>query len=81
MKKKLEHILVRTLKACFEQGDLSAAPLPDYTIEVPNNPDHGHFATNLPMTLASSQSGLNSSARAYRSAAAEYLPCMTSALP
>jgi arginyl-tRNA synthetase len=29
--------------------------LPDYVIEVPNNPAHGHFATNLPLVLASSQ--------------------------
>ena len=55
MKKKLKHILVRTLEECFKLGSLTPVPLPDYTIEVPNNPGHGHFATNLPMTLAASQ--------------------------
>lgn len=55
MKKNLEHILRGTLEECFKEGSLKEVPLPDYVIEVPNNPEHGHFATNLPMTLAASQ--------------------------
>ncbi len=55
MKKKLNHILNTTLKRCFSEGTLNQTALPDYVIEVPNNPGHGHFATNLPLTLASSQ--------------------------
>jgi arginyl-tRNA synthetase len=55
MKKKIGHILKDTIQICFEKGLLKRCPLPDYLIEIPNNPDHGHFATNLPLTLASSQ--------------------------
>ena len=55
MKKELEIILNTTIQNCFKEGVLKKVDVPDYVIEVPNNPDHGHFATNLPMTLASSQ--------------------------
>lgn len=55
MKKGLDNILKTGLKQCFEDGRLIKTVLPDYVIEVPNNPSHGHFATNLPLTLASSQ--------------------------
>ncbi len=55
MKRALDSILADTIQRCFEKGKLHKTPLPDYVIEVPNNPDHGHFATNLPLTLASSQ--------------------------
>jgi arginyl-tRNA synthetase len=48
MKRALDSILANTIQR-------HKTPLPDYVIEVPNNPDHGHFATNLPLTLASSQ--------------------------
>ena len=54
MKKKIGHILKDTIQVCFEKGLFKRCPLPDYLIEIPNNPDHGHFATNLPLTLASS---------------------------
>jgi arginyl-tRNA synthetase len=55
MKRALDNIIKTTTQRCFEQEKLRETPLPDYVIEVPNNPDHGHFATNLPMALASSQ--------------------------
>jgi arginyl-tRNA synthetase len=55
MKRALDSILANTIQRCFKKGKLHKTPLPDYVIEVPNNPDHGHFATNLPLTLASSQ--------------------------
>ena len=55
MKKTLDNTLKATLQNCFEKGILDKAPLPNYVIEVPNNENHGHFATNLPLTLASSQ--------------------------
>jgi len=55
MKKKLDTILKANLQKCFEKGRLEKTPMPNYVIEVPNNPNHGHFATNLPLTLASSQ--------------------------
>ena len=55
MKKNLAKILKDTLDLCFREGSLRQMPLPEFVIEVPNNPDHGHFATNLAMTLAGQQ--------------------------
>jgi arginyl-tRNA synthetase len=55
MKSRLDALLKATVADCFKQGSLTETPLPEYVIEIPNNPDHGHFATNLPLTLASSQ--------------------------
>ena len=55
MKNKLNALLRSTVDDCFKQGILSKTTLPSYVIEVPNNPDHGDFATNLALTLASSQ--------------------------
>jgi arginyl-tRNA synthetase len=55
MKKKLAKILKDTLDLCFREGSLRQVPLPEFVVEVPNNPDHGHFATNLAMTLAGEQ--------------------------
>ena len=55
MKKKLAKILKDTLDLCFREGYLRQIPLPDFVIEVPNNPDHGHFATNMAMILAKEQ--------------------------
>ncbi|MBW2339277.1 MAG: arginine--tRNA ligase [Deltaproteobacteria bacterium] len=55
MKKKLTAILRDTLDLCFREGYLKQTPIPEFVIEVPHNPDHGHFATNLAMTLAGEQ--------------------------
>ena len=55
MKIKLDAVLKASTEYCFERGLLEKTPLPDYVIEVPNNSDHGHFATNLPLILASDQ--------------------------
>ncbi|MBN2059332.1 MAG: arginine--tRNA ligase [Deltaproteobacteria bacterium] len=55
MKEILSRLLENTLHNCFLKGELIKGPIPEFVIEIPNNPDHGHFATNLPMNLASSQ--------------------------
>ena len=55
MKAELNDILRKTIEKCFAQGTLSQGPLPEYVIEVPNNPEHGHYATNVPLTLAATQ--------------------------
>ncbi len=55
MKYKLDLLLRSTIDECFDKGILKKTPLPDYVIEIPDNPAHGHLATNLPLTLASSQ--------------------------
>jgi arginyl-tRNA synthetase len=55
MMNKLGVLLKRTIESCFKKGLLNETNLPEYVIEVPKNKDHGHFATNLPLTLASAQ--------------------------
>ena len=55
MKKRLTTILKDTLDLCFREGYLKQTPIPEFAIEVPHNPDHGHFATNLAMSLAGEQ--------------------------
>jgi arginyl-tRNA synthetase len=55
VKNKINAVLKSTIAHCFRGGFLNKTRIPDYVIEVPNNPDHGHFATNLPLTLAPSQ--------------------------
>ena len=55
MKKELRRIIDKTIAGCFESGKLTETALPEYVVEIPNNADHGHFATNLCLTLASSQ--------------------------
>ncbi|MFO7602017.1 MAG: arginine--tRNA ligase [Candidatus Desulfacyla sp.] len=55
MKKRLNAVLTATIDHCFDRGLLSRASIPAYIIEIPNNPAHGHFATNVSMVLASSQ--------------------------
>ncbi len=55
MKAKLDVVLTATIDHCFKEGLLLRQTLPKYVIEIPNNPDHGHFATNLALVLAKSQ--------------------------
>lgn len=56
MKEKLNRILGDTLDFCFTEGHLEPTRIPQFVVEVPNNPAHGHFATNLAMALAGEQS-------------------------
>jgi arginyl-tRNA synthetase len=55
VRERLHHILHTALDRCFEDGTLRPCPVPPFVIEVPNNSGHGHFATNLPLLLASAQ--------------------------
>jgi arginyl-tRNA synthetase len=55
MKNRLRILLNETIDNCIRQGLLKDKSIPNYVIEVPNNPDHGHFATNLPLAMASVQ--------------------------
>jgi len=55
MKNRIDALLAATLRRCFDNKTLTECQVPYYVIEVPNHPDHGHFATNLPLTLASAQ--------------------------
>ena len=52
MKTRLIRALEEALASCFRKGTLTSGQLPAIQLEVPNNPEHGDFATNLAMTLA-----------------------------
>jgi len=51
----LRQHLAAALHDCFAAGTLTSGALPDLQLEVPGNPDHGDFATNLAMQLAKSE--------------------------
>ena len=55
MRSKLHELLDEALEKCFQKETLKRCPVPPYVIEVPANAGFGHFATNLPMLLSSSQ--------------------------
>jgi arginyl-tRNA synthetase len=55
MREALRVMLNQALEKCFESGVLKRVSLPEYVIEIPGNSHHGHFATNLPLVLSSSQ--------------------------
>ncbi|MBN1959274.1 MAG: arginine--tRNA ligase [Desulfuromonadales bacterium] len=53
MKEQLRLAIRTALEQCFADGRLTSGLLPDEVqLEVPKNPEHGDFATNLAMTLA-----------------------------
>jgi arginyl-tRNA synthetase len=53
MREKVIKILQDTLTHCIHEGLLSLEELPEITVEKPNLPEHGDFATNLALVLAS----------------------------
>jgi len=55
MKKKIAEIIEATYETCVRNQELKPLPLPQYTIEVPTRNEHGHYAVNLAMALASVQ--------------------------
>ena len=48
----LAHLLVGALKAAGEKNMIKVDRVPDFTVEVPREKEHGDFATNLAMLLA-----------------------------
>jgi arginyl-tRNA synthetase len=52
MKERLRQQIGDALQACFDNNTLSSGVVPEVQIEVPGNPEHGDFASNLAMTLA-----------------------------
>lgn len=55
MKKRIEKILQDTLQLSIKEGYLKETPEPDFAIQIPADPGHGNFATNLAMIIAGSQ--------------------------
>ncbi len=52
MKDLLRQQIAKALQACFDSQTLHSGDIPDIQIEVPGNPEHGDFATNIAMTMA-----------------------------
>lgn len=55
MRRRLYDLLNAALEKGFQVEALKRCPLPNYSVEVPNHSGFGHFATNLPLLLASGQ--------------------------
>ncbi len=53
MKNKLAYLIADSVAACTQKGLLPDVNLPQIEIEVPANPDHGDYACNVSMILAS----------------------------
>jgi len=52
LKQELARCLQEAVSEAQQSGDLAAAALPDVLIEHPQNPEHGDFASGLPLKLA-----------------------------
>lgn len=52
MKERLRQAIHTALQTCFAEGVLHSGEVPEIQIEVPANPDHGDFATNVAMIMA-----------------------------
>jgi arginyl-tRNA synthetase len=52
MRKKLVELLTEAVNKAQKSGKLPAVAVPEITIERPQNPEHGDYATNLPLRLA-----------------------------
>jgi arginyl-tRNA synthetase len=52
LKQELASCLEQALSKAQRKGDLASATLPDVLIEHPQNPEHGDFASGLPLKLA-----------------------------
>ena len=48
----IRHLVSQAVEAARKDGLLSLETTPDIQVEHPGNPDHGDFATNLPLRLA-----------------------------
>jgi len=55
MKEVLRQRLAAALQDCFQSGTLTSWTIPDIQLEIPGNPEHGDFATNLAMMLAKAE--------------------------
>ena len=52
LKKRLVELLTQAASEAQQQGKLPSVTLPDITIEHPQNPEHGDYASSLPLKLA-----------------------------
>ncbi len=52
MKERLRQAIQAALQGCFDAGSLNSGIVPEVQIEVPGNPQHGDFSTNVAMMMA-----------------------------
>ncbi|HKL25385.1 MAG TPA: arginine--tRNA ligase [Desulfuromonadales bacterium] len=52
MKERLRQSIQAALQSCFDSGRLDSGLLPEIQVEVPGNPQHGDFSTNVAMLMA-----------------------------
>jgi arginyl-tRNA synthetase len=52
IKDDISHLVADAVKRAQDAGDLPAVPVPDAPLERPQRPEHGDYATSLPMRLA-----------------------------
>lgn len=56
MKEQLRQAIQAALQQCYVMGTLNSGLVPDEVqLEIPKNPEHGDFSTNLAMTLAKAE--------------------------
>ena len=58
LKQKLVEMLTQAASRAQEMGKLPSVALPEATVERPQNPEHGDYASSLPLKLARS-AGVN----------------------
>jgi arginyl-tRNA synthetase len=51
LREKLIDLVIKAVNSAQKSGKLPPMTLPDITIERPQNPEHGDYATNLPLRL------------------------------
>jgi len=54
IKDDIADLIAGAVKRAQDAGDLPSVPIPDTPVERPQRPDHGDYATSLPMRLARS---------------------------
>ena len=55
MKDALRQQLGAALQSCYRTGTLASGATPDIQLEIPGNPEHGDFASNLALMLAKAE--------------------------
>ncbi len=55
MKQQISELVIKSVRAAMQAGDLVEQSLPKVEIEVPKNGIHGDFSTNMAMVMASAQ--------------------------
>ena len=51
-KEQIKDLILKAAAPAVEKGELDKAELPDFTIEVPANREHGDYAVNAAMVWA-----------------------------